>query len=452
MLPSVPALLAAEQHLLRIYDRQHRLRLTRQIARILLVLLGTLFIATLAPYLLRREVVAHLGQLGTFTAFVVVIAGGLLTGMALARRERATAASSVVIVTTIINVCCLALFANSLMAPTQVNTLTWLLSLVVGIIVAGLLGTITWMLATTLFLNGFTIVAVLWLLPLVAPGATVANPLPLLVIEISIQWICATLLSYNQFSLQQTMRALSTAQASFEQAQQLDELKDQFISSVNHELRNPIMAMMNYVAILRQRNREMPAERRASYLDSLDDTGRRIIQLIGSILDTRQMAQHPEDFEPAAVPLKATLVAASRLLDPNEARMTERDLFISVPEDVTIWGNEVYVQQIFTNLLSNAVKYSAPGTAIEVRVAPLAPDKRLMGAPVEVTVRDYGLGCQQPRFPCSFTALPACRATLHRTPSAMAWGSISAKCWPRRWVARSGSRAAASRARDLPFT
>ncbi|MBA3823798.1 MAG: HAMP domain-containing histidine kinase [Ktedonobacterales bacterium] len=402
MVPTVPALRSAEQQLIRIYDRRHRLRLTVQIARILLVLLGGLFVAAFLPYVVQRSLVAHLGPLGILAALEVVLAGGVLLGAALARHEHANTASGVVMVTTTIGACCLALIANFLVATAHVNTMAGLLSLIVAIIVAGLIGTIGWMLATTIFLNGFTILAVLWILPHIAASNALADPVPLLVIEISVQWLCATLLSYNQFYFQQTIHALSTTQISYEQAQQLDELKDQFISSVNHELRNPIMAMMNYVTILRQRNREMAPERRASYLDSLDETGRRVIQLIGSILDTRQIAQHPEDFEPARVPLKATLVAASRLLDPNEARMTERDLFISIPEELTVWGDEIYLQQIFTNLLSNAVKYSAAGTAIEVQMTPLAPNKRLVGAPIEITVRDYGLGVPAAQIPLLF--------------------------------------------------
>jgi signal transduction histidine kinase len=398
---------ATEQAITRLYQQKVRLRSARQISFFLCLLLLGLVVVGLLRSFGDTPFAAPLEQTIPFTLIVALFALAMGGGHWLARQRRGNLAVIVVTATTLLATGTLAIVASFFLADLHVNTLAAFFVLLFGIIVTGLLASLAWLIGATLLANVYSVIAALVLVPRITAQPAVAL-LPLLVFLVLAQWICAALMAFNRMQYQRVIHDLQDAREAYARSQQLDDLKDQFISSVNHELRNPMMAMMNYVTILRQRHQDMPIAKRAEYLDSLQETGKRVTHLIGSILDVRQMTQHPEAIDPAYVAIKETCVTAAKLIDPAEAQMAQRSLLVEIPETLTIWGDAIYLQQIMTNLLSNAVKYSPAGTNIEVAahlMAPLSTDKHQLvpqRTMVEITVRDYGLGVPTAQIPLLF--------------------------------------------------
>lgn len=189
------------------------------------------------------------------------------------------------------------------------------------------------------------------------------------------------------------------------QITQVDNIKDLFITSVNHELRNPIMAMSGYIDLLRDRHGQMLADRQDEMLKKASGVGKRVVNLLMSILDARRLDLSAADFEPEVVNLAQAANDAVPLVNPFEGTVMEDQVRIAIPSNLYIWGETVRLQQIFMNLISNAVKYSPPGAPVEVRaqlVTGVPPavqrfrskdDKRVFKFPmVMFTVRDYGQG------------------------------------------------------------
>ena len=199
-----------------------------------------------------------------------------------------------------------------------------------------------------------------------------------------------------------TMRDLVDARIATERAQQLDALKDQFITSVNHELRTPLMTMQGYIHLLAEPEGQLAApEKRADMVDRAKHACENLVQLVRSILDTRRIEQEAANFIPEVVSVREAAQAALSLIDPHEADPSGRQLHLQIPVDLTIWGDPVRVQQILTNLLSNAIKYSAPNAPITVAAQVVAEKgPRFLNLPrpdghqhwVEITVQDRGLG------------------------------------------------------------
>jgi signal transduction histidine kinase len=269
----------------------------------------------------------------------------------------------------------------------------------VVIILAGVLGNIWWILGATVVMNGATVA-----LLLLAPRAAGLDPifareLPLIVpVALVHQWLFAALMIMIWVLFRRTLGAVGTA---YERAKQLDQLKDEFIASVNHELRTPLMTMQTYIETLREHSADLPPEQVAAALDQVGRVGDSLVELVKDILSTRQIDQEGATFVPQVVGVRSTLETAAELVDPREAGMVARDLRLAVGEQIVIWGDRLRLQQILTNLLSNAVKYSAPGTPIEVSAQVTGDHTRATGRPargahtrdwVEIVVRDYGLG------------------------------------------------------------
>ncbi len=199
-----------------------------------------------------------------------------------------------------------------------------------------------------------------------------------------------------------TMRDLVDARIATERAQQLDELKDQFITSVNHELRTPLMTMQGYLELLSDQETRVTPEKRWAMLERARGACGSLVHLVRSILDTRRIEQEAGDFIPEIVSVREAAQAALSLMDPREANPAGRHLRLHIPENLTIWGDPVRVQQILTNLLSNAIKYSPPEAPVTVmarvvteRAAHLLGWGAANRAPrqvVEIVVQDKGLG------------------------------------------------------------
>jgi signal transduction histidine kinase len=206
-----------------------------------------------------------------------------------------------------------------------------------------------------------------------------------------------------------TMHELSIAREDNRLSHELDILKDEFITNVNHELRTPLMTLQNYVEILALRQDDLDPERQKQVVQRIRKTTTSLIGLVQSILDIKFVEQRPEDKTFTAVSLYHSLSQSLNLIETQEIQEKERELHVQISPQLAILGDDIWLQQVLSNLLSNALKYSAPGTALEV-TAQIISDantpirKRGIKAReiVELKVRDYGFGIPPEQIPLLF--------------------------------------------------
>jgi len=220
------------------------------------------------------------------------------------------------------------------------------------------------------------------------------------------QWIFAAIMLAIWRTSQQSMGALGLA---YERSRRLEDLKDQFISHVNHELRTPITALQMYVGTAYKTFATMSRPDLEMVLDQSNQLITSLVELVGSVLGSRRIDQANTTVH-EAVDLHKAMLAATSMIDPREGGVTERPMHIFIPPDATIWGDRIKLQQILTNLLSNAYKYSEDGTPIEVTTQVTVQDIPVSGRwrqttsrpMLEIVVRDYGLGIPADQIPVLF--------------------------------------------------
>jgi signal transduction histidine kinase len=166
---------------------------------------------------------------------------------------------------------------------------------------------------------------------------------------------------------------------------ELDQLKDEFISTAAHELRTPLTTVMGYVELLQHKDEyAFSPEEQREFLELIYQKSEILAKIMDDLLDlSRLRAGHlivlkksPEDL----VGLIGEAVASYR-------EVTKKHVFVlDLPDSPLRFSLDAgKIGQVLENLLSNAVKFSPAGGSITVRA-------RCTDGEVQVIVADQGIG------------------------------------------------------------
>ncbi|HVY19284.1 MAG TPA: ATP-binding protein [Bauldia sp.] len=190
--------------------------------------------------------------------------------------------------------------------------------------------------------------------------------------------------------LEDKSRALETATADLRAANarltELDQLKDNFVATVNHELRTPLASIRAFSEILRD-HPDLPGEQRAEFLRVVVTESERLTRLINQLLDLAKI--EATGALPSAV-VPTDLVAVVReSAAATQQLFAARNVALRTRVDVNralVMGDHDRLVQVLINLLGNAAKFAPPfkGTA-EMSL-------RRLGEGYELAVADNGPG------------------------------------------------------------
>ena len=182
-----------------------------------------------------------------------------------------------------------------------------------------------------------------------------------------------------------------------EQLQKLNQLKDDFMNSMSHELKTPLTSMKMAIKMLRQ---QIPPEMREKYLDILEQEWNREYNLIKDLLTLQQLESGELDFSPQELNLNQTISELTQLFAAKWQEEREISLVSKISEaDLTIHTDAESLEHILNELLSNAGKYSDPQTTIELLVS---SERTLKQEEIVISVANVGAGITTEELPHIF--------------------------------------------------
>ena len=170
-----------------------------------------------------------------------------------------------------------------------------------------------------------------------------------------------------------------------ERLKELDRLKDDFISTVTHELKTPLTSVRSLTEILHD-HPDIEESRRKEYLQIIVKESERLTRLITQVLnfqkiDAGGMEWHMSRLNLAHI-IQESITASQQLIQENNIILAT-DIEEAAPE---IEGDRDRLMQVMMNLISNAVNFSKPEKgriSITLQVQPHE---------LQVAVMDNGIG------------------------------------------------------------
>ena len=165
----------------------------------------------------------------------------------------------------------------------------------------------------------------------------------------------------------------------------VDEAKNEFLSSLSHELKTPLAAMAGWVYILQKNKRGNLDEQDLERLGVIARNGKRLDSMINDLLNLSQIES--ENMLLSLDWFDISEMVADISVSFEVIIGEKRQNLVSKTTDSPIWlnGDRNRLAQVLTNLVSNASKYSEPGTSITVETV-ISEDL------FEVSVHDQGPG------------------------------------------------------------
>ena len=179
--------------------------------------------------------------------------------------------------------------------------------------------------------------------------------------------------------------AHSDLQGAKAEAERANEAKSEFLSSMSHELRSPLNAILGFAQLL-DSGKPPPTSSQKDCVDQIMQAGWYLLELINEILDLALIESGRLSLSSEHVALAELLADCQGMIDPQARKSGITAVFATPPNPLFVKADRTRAKQIFINLLSNAIKYNRVGGLVEVNCTE-QPNQR-----IRVTVRDTGLG------------------------------------------------------------
>jgi signal transduction histidine kinase len=166
-----------------------------------------------------------------------------------------------------------------------------------------------------------------------------------------------------------------------------DQAKQDFLSTLSHEVRTPLNAVIGYADLLRSERVDLiGAEQRREYASNIASAGHHLLRLIDEIFDLASIEAGQTNLEPEAIDV-AELVAETTAMMRPDAEAQDVHVTVNVPRGLPpLYADRLKLRQVVLNILTNAIKYTPKGGRVSVSAECLPSGK------LRLSIKDTGIG------------------------------------------------------------
>ncbi len=177
------------------------------------------------------------------------------------------------------------------------------------------------------------------------------------------------------------------------EAEASNRTKDEFLSTLSHELRNPLHSILGWSDLLHKQNLD-PAQIHHA-IDMIQLSAKAQVQMIEDLLDIARITTGKLALNICPIALGSVIEAALEIVRLSaEAKNIQIECHLQ-PMSAKVLGDGLRLQQVIWNLLSNAIKFTPSGGSVVVTLAEV-------NSQAQIRVSDTGIGIPPEFLPYVF--------------------------------------------------
>jgi PAS domain S-box-containing protein len=168
-------------------------------------------------------------------------------------------------------------------------------------------------------------------------------------------------------------------------AEEANRSKSDFLSSMSHELRSPLNAILGFAQLMETES-PAPSPSQMESVGRILQAGWHLLNLINEVLDLAKIESGKYSLSPEPVSLSEVMVECQGM---TEGQAVKRGLELRFPQfdlPCFVHADRTRLKQVLINLLSNAIKYNREQGRVEVTYSRSTPGR------VRISVQDTGAG------------------------------------------------------------
>ena len=184
-------------------------------------------------------------------------------------------------------------------------------------------------------------------------------------------------------------QALQDQNAELEQAKLVAEkanlAKSEFLSSMSHELRSPLNAILGFAQLM-ESDSPPPTPSQTASIEQILQGGWYLLKLINEILDLSVIESGRMSMSPEPVSLIEIMLECQTMIEPQAQKRNIQLTFAPFENSWFVHADRTRVKQVLINLLSNAIKYNRERGTVVVDCTAKTPGR------IRISITDTGAG------------------------------------------------------------
>ena len=199
------------------------------------------------------------------------------------------------------------------------------------------------------------------------------------------------LIMFSLYTIQRRREErLEVAQAKSEAR---DRAKSAFLSSISHDIRTPLNAIIGYITLAKRNG--TTEEKLREYLSKTDAASQHLLALINDVLEMSRIESGKVELEPVPVDLTKVMKEVETVFGAQmAAKPLKYFLDLSGVRHPRVMCDRSRLNRVLLNLISNAYKFTPPGGRVSVALEEFDAGKKGC-ADYELRVKDTGLGMSE---------------------------------------------------------
>lgn len=165
---------------------------------------------------------------------------------------------------------------------------------------------------------------------------------------------------------------------------ELENLKEDFVATLTHDLKVPIIAETNMLELFLNKNFGPISEKQEIALKNMQTSNKELLDLVQIVLETYKVRDGNIRLFKENILLKGFIQEIIEDMEPIAVKTNNSIKFLS-ERDIRVYADKIQLRRVIKNLIQNAISYGEPNSPIDIQIGEIPKF-------IVIKVKDYGAG------------------------------------------------------------